>query len=66
MFLVFGPEAFGLVASPPGMEHIPPALEGKVLTSGPPGKSPINLLLVKDHEWEPTLTKRPWGGLGTF
>ena len=37
--LVFGLEACGILAPQPGIEPTPPALEGKVLTTGPPGKS---------------------------
>ena len=39
MFWVFGPEACGILAPRPGVKLTPPALEGKVLTTGPPGKS---------------------------
>ena len=39
MFWFFGHEACGILAPRPGIESIPPALEGKVLTTGPPGKS---------------------------
>ena len=38
--LVFGCETCGILAPQPGIELTPPALEGKVLTTGPPGKSP--------------------------
>ena len=40
MFWFFGPEACGILAPRPEIEPTPPALEGKVLTTGPPGKSP--------------------------
>ena len=36
MFWIFG----GISAPQPGIELVLPALEGKVLTSGPPGKAP--------------------------
>ena len=39
-FVFFGQEACGVLALWPGIEPAPPALEGKVLTTGPPGKSP--------------------------
>ena len=39
MFWVFGLEACGILAPRPGIEPSPPALEGEVLTTGPPGKS---------------------------
>ena len=38
-FGFFGYEACGVLAPQPGTEPAPPALEGKVLTTGPPGKS---------------------------
>ena len=40
MFWFFGPEACGISTPRPGVEPTPPALEGEVLTTGPPGKSP--------------------------
>ena len=40
MFWFFGCEACGILASRPGISPAPPALEDKVLTTGPPGKSP--------------------------
>ena len=39
MFWFFGHEACGILAPWPGIEPAPPALEGEVLTTGPPGKS---------------------------
>ena len=39
MFWLFGCKAYGISAPWPGIEPIPPALEGEVLTAGPPGKS---------------------------
>ena len=41
MFWFFGPEACGILAPRPGIEPTSSALEGDVLTSGPPG-SPYN------------------------
>ena len=38
MFWFFGREACGILVSQPGIKHEPPALEGEVLTIGPPGK----------------------------
>ena len=38
-FLAFGREACEILAPPPGIEPAPPALEGEVLTTGPPRKS---------------------------
>ena len=39
MFCFFGHKACGISAPGPGIEQAPPALEGEVLTTGPPGKS---------------------------
>ena len=39
MFWFFGHKACGILALQPGIKPTPPALEGKVLTTGPPGKS---------------------------
>ena len=39
MFWFFDHEACGILAPWPGIEPAPHALEGKVLTTGPPGKS---------------------------
>ena len=39
MFWFFGHEACGILAPWPGIEPTPPALEGEVLTTGPPGES---------------------------
>ena len=39
MFWFFGLEACGILAPTPGMEPTPPALEGEVFTTGPPGKT---------------------------
>ena len=40
MFWFFGREARGILAPRPGIEPTSPALEGEVLTTGLPGKSP--------------------------
>ena len=37
------PMACGLLAPQPGAEFMSPALEGRFLTTGPPGKSPPSL-----------------------
>ena len=49
MFWFFGPKACGMLASPPGMEPAPSVLEGKVLTTRPPGKSsqPFSCVLLQ-------------------
>ena len=40
MFWFFGPEAYGILVSPTGIEPAFPVLQGEVLTTEPPGKSP--------------------------
>ena len=40
MFWFFGSKAGGILTPRPGIEPMTPALEGKVLTTGPLGKSP--------------------------
>ena len=40
MFWLFDLEACGNFVPQPGIEPVPLAVEGKVLTTGPPGKSP--------------------------
>ena len=37
MFCLFGCQAWGILDPQPGIEPVPPALEGKILTTGPPG-----------------------------
>ena len=50
MFWFLGREACGISAPRQGVEPIPPALEGEVLTTGPPGKSPILYIkFFKNH-----------------
>ena len=46
MFWFFGYKACGILAPRPGIETAPPAFEGEVLTTGPPGKSPLILFLI--------------------
>ena len=48
MFWFFGHEACGILAAQPGIEPAAPALEGEVLTIGPPGKS-LNSVLNSLH-----------------
>ena len=38
-FFFFGPEACGILVPQPGIKPTPPALEGEVLATEPPGKS---------------------------
>ena len=40
IFHFFGPKAYEILAPQPGIKPVPPSLEGKVLTTGPPGKCP--------------------------
>ena len=47
MFWSFGQEVCGILAPWPGMEPVPPALEGEVLTTGPPGNFQVWLSPVK-------------------
>ena len=42
---VFCLKAFGILAFQSGIEPTPPALKGKVLTTGPPGKSQHAVIL---------------------
>ena len=39
MFWFFGPKACWILVPWPGVHSVPPALEGKILIPGPPGKS---------------------------
>ena len=45
MFWFFGCEVYRILVTQPGIEPAPPALEGEVLTTGPPGNS-LQLLLT--------------------
>ena len=40
-------KACGILVSPPGIEPVSPALQGGLLTTGLPGKSPLLILLIK-------------------
>ena len=57
-FGCFGREAHGLFSPQPGMEPTPPALEGKVLSTGPPGPS-----LATGHQEGPPLPSLDAHGL---
>ena len=56
-FISFGHVACGILVSSPGIEPAPPALEGKVSTAGPPGKSQTkNTYLISIYfkvSWSP-------------
>ena len=41
MFWVFGHKSWGILAPQPGIKPASSALEGEVLTTGPPGKSHV-------------------------
>ena len=43
MFWFFGRKACGILAPRPGIKPSRPALEGNVLTTGPPGKSLLSV-----------------------
>ena len=61
LFWIWGPKAWGTLASWLGIEHAPPAMQGEVLTTGPPGKS---LYLPFSWKISLTLAKAPgcfWG-----
>ena len=44
MFWIFGQDAHGILAPRPRIKPTPSALEGEVLTTGPPWKCPLWLL----------------------
>ena len=52
-FWFFGCEACGILAPWPGIEPAPPALEGEVLTAGPPEKSLFFLVLTRTWNLSP-------------
>ena len=45
-----GHRAYGILAPRPGIEPVPSALEGEVLTTGPAGKSPKFFLSRKQSK----------------
>ena len=57
MFWFFGHEACGILAPQPGTELARPALEGEVLTIGPPGKSEI-LQILKNWTQSSRLSRK--------
>ena len=44
---LFGHKACGILVPQPGIKPATPALEGKVLTTGPPGKSLFLALMIR-------------------
>ena len=61
-FFFFALWACGILASQPGIELSPPALEGKVLTTGPPRKS-LNSFLPVDFTSHCVFRKRQFSSL---
>ena len=57
MFHFFGHEASEILAPRPGIEPTPPALEGQVLITGPPGQSRAETSL---HHTSPTSVYWTW------
>ena len=55
--LSFGHEARGILTPRPGIEPTPPALEGEVLTTGPPGK-PQTATDLSDNQNNPKLVPK--------
>ena len=51
MFWFFGREACGILAPQPRIKPAPPALEGKVLTAGPPGNHQV-MDFRSDFNWD--------------
>ena len=52
MFCSFGHETCGLLAPQPGIRPVPAALEGKVQSSGLPGKSLKEIYKLRSEIWE--------------
>ena len=62
MFCFFGCEACGILPSQPGIKPAPPALQGEVLTTGPPEKSLIPVFLPGKFYGQRGLQDySPWG-----
>ena len=49
IFWVFDCEAWEILAPPPEIEPVPYSLEGKMLTTGPPGKSNVHVFLISSN-----------------
>ena len=54
------PEICGILVPQPGMKPMSPALEGRILTTGPPGKSWHMLLKVRMYAHKYYLMKKTW------
>ena len=55
------PMACGILVSQPGFELASPALEGRFLTTGPPGKSPISPVNPTEISVDFSLEKESFG-----
>ena len=65
--LGFWPQACGILASWPGIEPVPPTLEGKVLTTGPPGEVPIHSFYLEIiFNWQKSYKNFKKAPRGTF
>ena len=53
MFWFFSHKAYGILAAQPGTELALPVLEGKVLTTGPPGKSSYIIFRLCEYKSPP-------------
>ena len=56
MFWFYGPKACWILVPWPGIHNVPPALEGKILTTGPPEKSYDSIFQSSchpPHRWNP-------------
>ena len=51
MFWFFSHKAYGILASQPGTELLLPALQGKVLATGRPGKSSCIILRLCEYKY---------------
>ena len=58
MFWIFGPKPYGILAPQLRMEPVSPALEGEVLTTGPPGTALVKFYMTV----EPLKKRRPREG----
>ena len=52
MFICFLLGSMWILAPQPGIEPAPPTMEGKVITTGPPGKSMEKLFLMSPEMLE--------------
>ena len=52
MFWLFGHKGCGILAPWLGVEPALPALGGKILTTGPPGRAPVHHFVIVKKDWE--------------